>query len=140
MAPHKLNDALYRGDARDEVRLPSPGADADIVAHVLARRGHETPFLSTSETREAAAHFAAGGRVWVTSAARASTADVRHLSRTELLSKLSQSKGTWRSHSERLRAVAAVKRHAEHLLDFTRHTRVSEPKLRELVDGLFDED
>lgn len=140
MPPHKLNDPLYRGDARDAVRLPRPSAEPDIVGHILARRGLDTPYLSASESRDAAAHFATGGRVWLTTAARATGKNVRHLSRTELLSHLSQKKGTWRSHGERLRALANVKRHAEHLLDFSAHRRASESKLRETVSSMFEKD
>ena len=71
MAPHRLTDTLFRGDGRDEVRLPDPSAEGDVVAHILARRGHDSPYLSTSESRELAQHFAVGGRIWTTTAANA---------------------------------------------------------------------
>ena len=65
---------------------------------------------------------------------------VTHLSRTELLSLLGQRKGSWRSHSERLRAQANVKRHGEHLLDFSAHAKTSRAELRSLVTALFEKD
>lgn len=44
-------DPLFRGDAKNAVCVPNPGADDSIVRHVmyLEGPGRETPYLSTSE-------------------------------------------------------------------------------------------
>lgn len=85
--------------------------------------GTESPYLSTSESRDAAEHFAyPKGRVWETTAPAAETEGAAHLARQELLQGLRpQASGryAWHSPHEMLVARTRVEKWSEHLLDFS---------------------
>ena len=53
-------DPLWRGDSRDGLTRPVPNANRSIVRHILffGWRGCDTPYHSTSESRENAKYFA----------------------------------------------------------------------------------
>jgi hypothetical protein len=118
-------DPLWRGDSAAGLARPSPRADPSIVRHVLYLdgAGRETPYHSTSEDRDMAAHFAGGpgGRVYETSVGKAQAAGVRHVSRLELLGML-QGKGKgdarWPSAYEVMTARRYVEQWSEHLLSY----------------------
>lgn len=119
-------DPLFRGDASDGVQVPTPKADPRLVRHILYLEGfgRETPYLSLSEDRESAEHFAprSGGAVWQTQAPEAAGRGVRHISRKELLQTLKSGRAgvaTWPSESEVQRARALVERWGEHLYDYS---------------------
>jgi hypothetical protein len=123
VSSHKKTDPLFRGDGRDAVSVPSPGADPSLIRHILylGGFGRETPYLSTSSDETIAARFAAAGRVWKTSGAQAELLGAKHLSQSELQATLkSSTKGRARSPSARHRLLARkyVELHAEHLIDF----------------------
>jgi len=65
MLGHRKVDPLFRGDASDEVSIPSPAADPSLVRHILYLGGYgrESPYLSTSAEHVLAARFAGAGRV-----------------------------------------------------------------------------
>lgn len=137
-------DPLYRGDAAGRVGLPSPGASPSIVRHVLYLEGlgRDTPYLSTSESLDAASHFAGqSGRVWKTGATRLSAAMIKHWSRKDI-AQLLQGKGkgraTWPSAFEVAQARRYVEEWREHLADFSEMTELGDDDLRELVDSLFE--
>jgi hypothetical protein len=119
-------DPLFRGDASDAVQVPSPKADPRLVRHILYLEGfgRETPYLSLSEDRESAEHFAprARGTIWQTQAPEAARSGVRHISRKELLQTLKQGRGgvaAWPSEAELQRARVLVERWGEHLYDYS---------------------
>lgn len=116
-------DPLLRGDARSGVRVPVPSADDSIVRHVLYLEGpgRETPYLSVSESFEAAKRFAQDGTVWTTFVKKAAAHGVGHISRTELLSCMKgNGKGNakWDDPFEVMQARRYVEQWSEHLLDF----------------------
>jgi len=121
----KNRDPLFRGDDAAGVALPDPGASTTIVEHILfvGGAGRPTPYHSTSESEDAATHFAGkGGRVYRTSARRAENEGVGHVSRIELIGLL-QGKGKGKAKSESaflvMRARSLVEQWGEHLLDFS---------------------
>lgn len=117
-------DPLFRGSDREAAGRPTPAADPSIVRHILYLDGYgrETPYLSTTESPEAARHFAhANGAVWRTMVARARRAGVGHRSRKELLQNLrglGKGDAAWPSAYEVMQARAYVEQWQEHLLDF----------------------
>jgi hypothetical protein len=134
-------DPLYRGDGKDGVRPPHPTADPSIVRHILYLGGYgrETPYHSTSELRETAAHFAGkDGAVYSTTVERALSLAVRHIPRLELLGLL-RGKGRGaakgRTAYEVLLARKYVEQWSEHLLDY-RGMESSEAGV--IVGDLFD--
>ena len=118
-------DPLWRGDSDSGPARPSPQADPSIVRHILFLdgAGRETPYHSTSEDREVAAHFAGGpsGRVYQTTVQAAQAVDVRHISKIELIGLL---QGTghgaagWMSAYEVMTARRYVEQWNEHLLNY----------------------
>lgn len=118
-------DPLYRGDRRDALAKPVPTANRSIVRHILYLEGYgrETPYMSASESREAAERFAcADGHVYVAHVDSWSTLGVSHRSRKELLQLLRGSgKGDaqWHSAFEVMRAHQYVEEWQEHLADFS---------------------
>ena len=115
-------DPLFRGDAKNAVRVPIPAADDSIVRHImyLEGPGRETPYLSTSEVYEFAEKFSTGA-VWETSVALAKKESVGHISRTELLSLMKgngRGKARWANAFEVMQARRYVEQWGEHLLDF----------------------
>jgi hypothetical protein len=120
---------LLRGDSKSGVRAPSPSADDSIVRHILYLEGpgRETPYLSASESSEAAEFFAQGGTVWSTFVKRANENGVRHISNSELLSLMQgngKGRAKWDDAFEVMQARRYVEQWAEHLLDFK---EISEP-------------
>lgn len=116
-------DSLFRGDTAAAVRLPTPRADDSIVRHVLYLEGpgRETPYLSTTESRDTARRFAGSGAVWQTSVATAKANAVDHISNSELLSSLQgkgKGKAKWSDAYEVMQARRYVEQWSEHLLDF----------------------
>lgn len=116
-------DPLYRGDHKDTVSVPTPGADGSVIRHVLYLEGpgRETPYLSTSERREVAKRFAQAGGVWEVSVAHAKANGVGHISNSELLGLMNgNGKGiaNWPNAFEVMQARRYVEEHSEHLLDF----------------------
>lgn len=82
---------LLRGDSHEGVVVPTPGASTTIVEHILylGSYGRETPFTSTTESLEAAEHFAGRhGAVWQTTTRRAEAAGAKHWSQAQLVSNL----------------------------------------------------
>jgi len=115
-------DPLYRGDARDCVRVPNPRADDSIVRHIMYFEGpgRETPYLSTSETYESADQFS-DGAIWQTLVRVAGREGVGHIGRAELLTLMKgngKGKAKWPSAFEVMQARRYVEQWAEHLLDF----------------------
>ena len=126
MSPKKMwrmsKDPLFRGDAKNAVRIPNPDADDSIVRHVmyLEGPGRETPYLSTSEEYELAETFS-NGIVWKTFVTVARKESVGHISRTELLSLMKgngKGKAKWPNAFEVMQARRYVEQWGEHLLDF----------------------
>ena len=126
----KSKDPLFRGDMKDCVRPPVPGADSSIVRHImyLEGPGRETPYLSVTELEENAKHFAGKtGAVWNTTVPTAESLGVEHMSHIELLSQLNgngKGKAKWKSPFEVMQARRYVEQWAEHLLDFRRTSDV----------------
>lgn len=85
--------------------------------------GRSTPYHSISESEDAATHFAGKtGRVYRTTARRATENGVGHVSQIELLGLLrGKGKGRAKSHSALLvmQARRLVEQWGEHLLDFS---------------------
>lgn len=121
----KNRDPLFRGDEGGGVSLPDPTAMLGIVEHVLylGGAGRPTPFHSTSESEEAAKHFAGrSGRTYRTTAPKAESNGVVHISQVELKSVLrgkGQGRARWTSALEVMQARRYVEQWAEHLLDFS---------------------
>lgn len=123
-------DPLWRGDSAAGLSRPAPRANASIVRHILYLdgAGRDTPYHSTSEVHDMAAHFAgkAGGRVYRTTVSTAQAAGVGHISRIELLGLL-RDKGhgdaQWNSAYEVMTARRYVEEWSEHLLSY-RHVPV----------------
>lgn len=129
---------LLRGDSKTGVRVPAPTADDSIIRHVLYLEGpgRETPYLSTSESPEAAMFFAQGGMVWSTFVKKANDNGVRHISNSELLSQMKgngKGKAKWDDAFEVMQARRYVEQWSEHLLDFR---EISEPE--ETVAKIFE--
>ena len=138
------SDPLLRGDSADCVCLPTPSADDSIVRHVLYLEGagRETPYLSTSEQREVATHFAGpDGRVWKTMLRQVREGGLGHISRRELLGLLKgrgKGRARWKSAFEVAQARRYVEQWYEHLVDFSPLDPIDTPQLREVVDRCFD--
>ncbi|MFT3775150.1 MAG: hypothetical protein QM820_58125 [Minicystis sp.] len=85
--------------------------------------GRETPYHSTSEEHDAAAHFAGqtGGRVYKTMVAAAQATGIRHISKIELLGLLQgtgHGDAKWPSAYEVMTARRYVEQWSEHLLNY----------------------
>ena len=114
---------LYRGDDADEVSCPTPAADASLIRHIMYFEGpgRETPYLSTTESREVAAHFSRAGAIWETNVEKIVSNKVGHISNKELITLLKgtgKGNASWDSPSEVMQARRYVIEHSEHLLDF----------------------
>ncbi len=137
------SDPLLRGDGADEVGLPAPDGDTSIVRHVLYMEGpgRETPYLSTSELREAAEHFAGrGGRVWSAMLRVLRREGLGHVSRRDLLDLLrgtGKGRAKWHSAFEVAQARRYAEQWHEHLVDFAPLDPIDEAQLREVVDRCF---
>lgn len=124
MAWKKSKDPLFRGDSGQGVSSPTPTGSNSIVAHVLyiGGAGRSTPYQSTSESEEIAAHFArADGRVYRTSVGAAEVRGVGHIGQVELLRLLrgkGQGRAKWSSALEVMQARRYVELWAEHLFDY----------------------
>jgi len=133
-------DPLFRGDDRSAVKLPTPGADRNMVRHVLFidGPGRPSPYLSTSEEWSTARRFAGShGAVWETTVSLAVTHDARHIPRKELLSLMrgtGRGLAAWNSAVEVAQARRYVEEWDEHLLDF--HATQPE-RIRSVVDAIF---
>ncbi len=102
-----------------------PNANRSIVRHILFLdgAGRDTPYHSTSESRENAKYFAGElGGIYRTFVSRAADNAVRHISRIELLRLLrgtGQGDAAWPSALEVMQARRYVEQWSEHLLDFS---------------------
>lgn len=116
---------LFRGDSDQAVATPSPGAKTTIVEHILylGSYGRETPYTSTTESEDAASHFAGPhGAVWKTDSWRAATAGAKHWSKKQLLENLrgyGKGRAAWTDKWQLAQARCAVTRWSEHLLDWS---------------------
>jgi hypothetical protein len=125
------------------VSLPCPQANRSIDRHVLYLEGYgrETPYLSASEDRHMASHFAASeGKLYIAYPKQWSTLGVAHRSRKELLQLLhGHGKGDaeWPSAFEVMRARQYVEEWQEHLADFTAAGDATAQSLRAVVDRVF---
>jgi len=121
---------LYRGDNTEAVCVPDPTAGTGIVAHILYLDGpgRPTPFTSTTEDRDAAAHFAGRlGRVWNTDPPTAMAEGASHIPLNRLLSDLKGSgrgECRWTDPWEVAQARVYAERWREHLLDWRAVTPV----------------
>jgi hypothetical protein len=118
---------LYRGDHAQSVALPDPKASPKIVAHILylGGMGRPTPFTSTSDSKQAAAHFARPrGKVWQTDEPTARGNGARYVSKKDLLHLLhgyGKGRAGWPNAIEVASARAFVLMWSEHLLDWSGH-------------------
>ncbi len=115
---------LYRGDAATSVSVPTPGADDNVVRHILwlGGAGQETPYTSTTHSHATAQYFARAGRIWTTTRPLAILHGAALIEQSELLQNL-KGKGKGRRFQSAPRHVARARvlaeRHQEHLLDWT---------------------
>lgn len=136
-------DPLYRGDQTQGASLPCPRASPSIVRHVLYLEGYgrETPYLSASEDRGLASHFAGtNGKTYIAYPKQWPSLGVAHRPRKELLQLLrGHGKGDaeWPSAYEVMRARQYVEEWQEHLADFTTIEDSTPHSLRALVDQVF---
>lgn len=139
----RARDPLFRGDASEAVRPPSPKADRSVVRHILYLdgAGRETPYLSSSESFDVAERFAGqDGRVWEAFTASSRANGVAHLPLTELLNLLrgtGKGNARWKSAVEVQQARRYVEQHLEHLFDFSALGKLSTVELRSLLERLF---
>ncbi len=131
-------DPLFRGDDKSEVSVPSPKANASIVRHVLFLEGpgRESPYLSTSEIRECAEHWAKGGAIWKTHVKISEKNGVNHISKSELLQAMKgngKGKAKWDDPFEVMQARRYVEQWSEHLLDF-RNVTDPEPIVKSIFE------
>ena len=133
---------LYRGDVKDGVALPVPDAEKSLVRHILYLEGYgrTTPYLSTSESKDTASHFAGTtGHVYEGTPRTWPSQNVAHRSRRELL-QLLRGKGhgdaKWNSAFEVLRAYQYVEEHLEHLADFSSTTPKDNDDLTSIVSSI----
>lgn len=138
-----IEDPLHRGDDAEGVRTPDPVADASIVRHVLYLDGMDrpTPYLSTTEDEETAERFAGrDGRVWHTEVGKVEGAELRYISKGELLDVLrGKGKGDaqWSSAFEVAQARAYVEQWAEHLIGFRCMAGKEKEAVAEIVSKIF---
>jgi len=138
-----IDDPLCRGDHKDSVVPPVPDASPSIVRHVLYLdgRGRDTPFVSTTEDEDVAERFARpDGRVWYTLVSKIEAAELRYISKAELLDLLrGKGKGdaAWPRASEVAAARALVEQNGEHLADFRRMKGRSAQDVEQCVSSLF---
>lgn len=123
--PWQKSDPLFRGDEKAGVTAPDPKSKTRIVPHILylGGKGRETPYSSTSESREVAQVFAGSvGQVWKTRVSAAQTRGAKHLPRKQLLQDLrgkGKGKAKWTDAWEVAQAAAYVQLWSEHLLDWS---------------------
>ena len=138
-------DSLYRGDKVGGVALPCPRANLSIVRHILYLEGYgrETPYLSVTETREAAFRFSGtGGTVYTSQPADWQEVGVKHRSRKELLlllRKKGKGDAQWNSAFEVLRAHQYVQESQEHLADFRDLSETTDQELQTILPKMFTE-
>jgi hypothetical protein len=122
---------LFRGDDAKAVASPDPSSNRAIVSHILYLDGigRPTPFTSTSDSRDSAAHFAGPrGRVWETDAPKAIGLGARHLAKKDLLHLLKgygKGRARWNNALEVAQARAYVLRWSEHLIDWKGHASIA---------------
>lgn len=116
---------LFRGDSETGVATPTPSSKTTIVEHILYLGGYgrETPFTSTTESEDAAGHFAGpSGAVWTTEASHAIAAGAKHWSKSTLVGNLrgfGKGRAKWTNRWEVAQAQQYVKRWSEHLLEWS---------------------
>ena len=131
MAKAKPAQVLFRGDDAKSVALPDPRATRAVVSHILflGGEGRATPWMSTTESKTTATHFAGPhGRVWTTDVPKAQHYGAKHVSKTDLLHLLKgygKGKAKWGNAIEVAQARAYVLRWSEHLLDWKGHAAIA---------------
>lgn len=117
-----LEDPLHRGDRASAVTLPAPDGDESVVRHILQADDRRSPYLSATEYVSVAKLFAGkDGDVWHTLVVRIESAELRWMSRSELLGMLragNSGPAAWPRRSDVLAAQQYVEEQAEHLIDF----------------------
>ena len=117
-----VEDPLHRGDFASAVSLPAPDGDDSVVRHILQEDNGRSPYLSSTEYLSVAKFFAGkNGDVWHTVVERIQSAQIRWISRAELLDMLGAGKEAlvaWPRRSDVLTAQQYVEEQAEHLIDF----------------------
>ena len=117
-----VEEPLHRGDVASAVTLPAPDGDESVVRHILQEDDRRSPYLSSTEYLSVAKLFAGkNGDVWHTFVERIQSAEIRWISRSELLDMLRAGKdalAAWPRRSDLLTAQQCVEEQAEHLIDF----------------------
>ena len=123
--PRMRVEPLFRGDSDAAVAVPNPAAKTGIVEHILylGSYGRETPFTSTTDSEDAAGHFAGPhGAVSHTDNACAATAGAKHWPKKMLLENLQgfgKGRAKWTDKWQVAQARCSVARWSEHLLDWS---------------------
>lgn len=138
----KQTEPLYRGDVAGGVQAPDPKGPRSIVRHITYQdgAGRSTPYLSVSESRDAAQYFAGSGRVYRTNKSAAGDSQVQHLSRAELLGLLKgrgQGDAAGSGAYQVAKARQYVEQWQEHLLDFAPWATRTPAQVRAGLDTLF---
>lgn len=139
-----IEDPLQRGDSAHAVTPPAPKGPDSIVRHLLQVDDSRSPYLSTTERISEAKRWAGkSGTVWHTFVAQIESAELRWISRVELLEMLKAGKDAavaWPRRSDLLTAQQYVEESAEHLIDFRSLTDQSGESVRAIVGSLFSKD
>ena len=139
-----VEDPLHRGDSASAVRLPAPDGDESIVRHILQEDDCRSPYLSSTEYLSVAKLFARkNGLVWHTLVERIQSAEIRWISRSELLDMLRAGKDglvAWPRRSDVLTARQYVEEQAEHLIDFQSLKGQPAEVVRAIVMELFSKE
>lgn len=139
-----IEDPLQRGDSAHAVTPPAPKGPDSIVRHVLQVDDCRSPYLSTTERISEAKRWAGkSGAVWRTFVAQIESAELRWISRAELLEMLKAGKDAavaWPRRSDLLAAQQYVEESAEHLIDFRSLTDQSSESVGAIVGNLFSKD
>lgn len=125
--------------------LPAPKGNDSIVRHVLQiDPDSRSPYLSTTERLSEAKVWAGKrGAVWRTFVARIQSAEIRWISRAELLAMLRDGKDAtvaWPRPSDLLTAQQHVEESVEHLIDFRPLKDQSNESVGVVVGNLFSKD
>jgi hypothetical protein len=111
-------------------------------SHPLFGGPRQSPYLSTTESKEVARRFARNrGQVRQTTVERAKERQIRHISRSELLQLLrgkGKGHGAWNNAYEVMQARKYVEQWLEHLLSFEMLSSLTKEDLRRLVDQVFE--